>query len=85
MSQACYDPTAALDVWKRMKSASRSRTPGSSSSSPPEYMSTHPSHDSRIENIQKWMPEAMDKRHQSDCQEQLGGLMRLFKKEWVKW
>jgi hypothetical protein len=26
---------------------------------PAEYMSTHPSHETRIADLQKWMPEAM--------------------------
>ncbi|KAJ3033328.1 hypothetical protein HK097_004891 [Rhizophlyctis rosea] len=35
MAQACYDPEAAVGVWKRMKEAERQ--------APPEYLSTHPS------------------------------------------
>jgi predicted Zn-dependent protease len=26
---------------------------------PPEFLSTHPSHDTRIRDIQKWLPEAL--------------------------
>ena len=26
---------------------------------PPEFMSTHPSNETRISNLQKWMPEAL--------------------------
>jgi Zn-dependent protease with chaperone function len=25
---------------------------------PPEFMSTHPSHGTRVANLQKWIPEA---------------------------
>ena len=26
---------------------------------PPEFLSTHPSHDTRIQDLQGWMPEAL--------------------------
>jgi predicted Zn-dependent protease len=30
-----------------------------SGAQPPQFLSTHPSHDTRIADIKKWMPEAM--------------------------
>jgi predicted Zn-dependent protease len=51
MAQAGYDPHAALDLWKRFESSGKS--------SPPEFLSTHPSYGTREQNIAAWMPEAM--------------------------
>ena len=53
MAKAGYDPHAALDLWRRMGEASRGR------GEPPEFVSTHPSHGTRIRQIEQWMPEAM--------------------------
>ena len=50
-ADAGYDPREAVLLWKRMAESSKS--------SPPEFLSTHPAHKTRIENLQKWMPEAM--------------------------
>lgn len=49
---AGYDPQEAVRVWQRMQQGSEG--------TPPEFMSTHPSHDSRIARLQKWMPEALE-------------------------
>jgi predicted Zn-dependent protease len=51
MSKAGYDPHEALAFWKRMEAAS-------SGQAPPQFLSTHPSHETRIHNLEKWMPEA---------------------------
>jgi predicted Zn-dependent protease len=51
MARAGYDPRAAVDFWTRM-----AETGGEE---PPEFMSTHPSHGSRIEQIQALLPEAL--------------------------
>ena len=51
MARCGYDPRAAVPFWKRMNSASQSR--------PPELLSTHPAPETRIENIEKYIPEAM--------------------------
>lgn len=51
MAMAGYDPHAAVNFWQRM-SASGGETP-------PEFLSTHPSHGTRIEDINKLMAEAM--------------------------
>jgi predicted Zn-dependent protease len=52
MAVAGYDPRAAVTFWERMEKAGGGR-------SPPEFTSTHPSHDRRIHDIEGWMPEAM--------------------------
>jgi predicted Zn-dependent protease len=51
MARAGYDPHAAIALWKKMGQAS--------SGSPPEFLSTHPSGSSRIEDLQKNIPKVM--------------------------
>jgi predicted Zn-dependent protease len=51
MARAGYEPTEALSFWKRM-SAMGGRTP-------PEFLSTHPSHQTRIHDLEQQMPQAM--------------------------
>lgn len=51
MSIAGYDPARAADLWRRMAEQSQGQAP-------PEFLSTHPATSTRIENIQKWAPEA---------------------------
>ena len=45
-----YDIRETTKVWERMKKANKGKTPA-------EFMSTHPSPDSRIENINGWLNE----------------------------
>ncbi len=52
MSMAEYDPRQAVDFWKRM--AAKKGGKGGI-----EFLSTHPSDQTRIENIRKLIPEAM--------------------------
>src|SRR5205809_2750563 len=51
MARAGYDPHGALAFWQRMERAA--------GGNPPEFLSTHPSHDTREQQIQAWLPEAM--------------------------
>lgn len=60
MAQGCYNPQAALRLWASMEQAEKGREP-------PQMLSTHPSHHSRLERIQSWLGEANDKREMSDC------------------
>jgi predicted Zn-dependent protease len=53
MAMAGYDPQAAPEFWKRMAASS------SGGAKPPEFLSTHPADETRIANLNKWMPEAM--------------------------
>jgi predicted Zn-dependent protease len=53
MAKAGYDPRAARDLWVRMGEASKGR------SRPPEFLSTHPSEETRITQIEGWLPEAL--------------------------
>ena len=51
MAIAGYNPDEAAELWKRMKA-------NSGGQAPPEFLSTHPSNDTRISNLTKWAPEA---------------------------
>lgn len=53
MAKAGYDPRAARDLWVRMAEASKGR------SKTPEFLSTHPSEETRIKQIEGWLPEAL--------------------------
>jgi predicted Zn-dependent protease len=48
---AGYDPNAAPKFWERMTEASGGQAP-------PEFLSTHPSHATRINDLKGWIPEA---------------------------
>ena len=57
-AQAGYDPQEAVLVWQRMDAAGGGQ--------PPQFLSTHPGHGTRIKNIQKWMPEALSLYEQAE-------------------
>ena len=52
MAMAGYDPNQAPPFWERMSAMSGGQQP-------PEFMSTHPSHETRIADLKGWIPEAM--------------------------
>jgi predicted Zn-dependent protease len=52
MAMAGYDPHEAPRFWERMSSQS-------GGAAPPEWLSTHPSHSSRIKDLNEAIPEAM--------------------------
>lgn len=52
MARAGYDPRESIGFWQRMESAG--------SAQPPEFLSTHPSHGSRIQQLQAEMPKAIE-------------------------
>lgn len=51
MAMAGYNPNEAINFWTRMSSKG--------GSAPPEILSTHPSDQTRMNNLRKWIPEAM--------------------------
>ncbi|MDC0947718.1 M48 family metallopeptidase [Gammaproteobacteria bacterium] len=53
MARACFNPQEAPGLWQRMARAS-------SGPKPSEFASTHPSHETRIQQLQRWMPEAVE-------------------------
>ncbi len=52
MAMAGYDPHKAVDFWKRMASQQEG-------AAPPEFLSTHPSDETRIQKLNELIPEAM--------------------------
>ena len=50
-AMAGYDPRVATTFWQRMAAQSKNTTA--------EFLSDHPSDETRIRNIQGWMPEAL--------------------------
>jgi len=58
-ADACYDPRAAKRVFEAMKVEHDSG--GGGDSRPAEFVSTHPSYDTRISNFDMWMNDAMSK------------------------
>ena len=53
MAMAGYDPHAAPEFWGRMAK-------NKNGESPPEIFSTHPSDETRMKNLNSWIPEAMN-------------------------
>lgn len=52
MARAGFNPAAAADLWVNMARAS-------SGEAPPEFLSTHPAHDTRIRDIERALPSVM--------------------------
>jgi predicted Zn-dependent protease len=50
MAKAGYDPRESVALWQRMSQGGGSRGP--------EYLSTHPNPETRITQLQNWMPQA---------------------------
>jgi metalloendopeptidase OMA1, mitochondrial len=51
MARAGYDPRAAITFWEKMRQVGGGE--------PPQFLSTHPSHGTRIERLNKMMPRAL--------------------------
>ena len=63
-AEACYDPRAAKRVFARMKAGDAGGSGGNATSaaaSPPEFVSTHPSYDTRLSKFDDWMPDALSR------------------------
>jgi predicted Zn-dependent protease len=50
-ARAGYNPNAAVSLWKKMAAASQNQ--------PPQFLSTHPSHSTRIQDLQSKIPVVM--------------------------
>ena len=59
LSKACYDPNAAVEFWRDMKSMEKSKTI--------QFFSTHPGSDERIEKLISYQSEAQNIRIESEC------------------
>ncbi len=51
MAKAGYDPRASISLWERMGALNDGEKPA-------EFISTHPNYDTRISQLNEWMPEA---------------------------
>lgn len=60
MAKACFNPREAPEFWKRMAESQRT------TNKPIEFMSTHPSDETRISNLNSWMPNAV-KLYEENC------------------
>mmetsp|Transcript_23806 Transcript_23806/g.56078 ORF Transcript_23806/g.56078 Transcript_23806/m.56078 type:complete len:208 (-) Transcript_23806:290-913(-) len=56
-AEACYDPGALSRVCGRMDAAGKNGNDKSLSNKPPEFLSTHPSDESRVADMRRWLPE----------------------------
>ncbi len=52
MAMAGYDPQAAVPFWERMQASGGGQEP-------PEFLSTHPSSNTRINDLRSYMPKAL--------------------------
>ena len=57
MARAGYDPQESIRFWERMER--------SGGAQPPEFLSSHPSHGHRIQQLQAWMPQALEEYHKA--------------------
>ncbi len=57
MARAGYDPQESIRFWKRMEQTG--------SAQPPEFLSTHPSHGTRVQQLEAWMPKALEEYNQA--------------------
>ena len=66
MAEAGYDPREAVSFWERMSGCPRAminKLCFRSQQSIPEFLSTHPSDVTRINQIEAWIPDAMKHYH----------------------
>jgi metalloendopeptidase OMA1, mitochondrial len=57
MARAGYDPQESIRFWERMER--------SGGAQPPEFLSSHPSHGHRIQQLQAWMAQALEEYRKS--------------------
>lgn len=60
MAKACFNPQEAPKLWERMQQAAAKRENF-------EFLSTHPSHETRIQQLKQWLPEA-SRVYQNHCE-----------------
>ena len=57
MARAGYDPRESIRFWQRMENAGGAQ--------PPEFLSSHPSHGTRIQQLEVEMPKALEEYNKS--------------------
>ncbi|HJO35262.1 MAG TPA: M48 family metalloprotease, partial [Gammaproteobacteria bacterium] len=60
MARAGFDPSAAVDLWRNMQQAG--------GNAPPEFLSTHPSGERRIQQLQSLTSDSMTLYRQAQAQ-----------------
>lgn len=60
MAKAGFNPTESITLWQKMAQASQGERPA-------EFLSTHPSHDTRIGDLREQMPKALELRKQANA------------------
>ena len=59
-ARAGYDPRAAVSVWRKMSALAQSGAKNAGGAArPPQFLSTHPSHESRIREIEANLPRVL--------------------------
>jgi predicted Zn-dependent protease len=58
MAKAGFDPRQSVNLWQKMDAASQGQQPA-------EFLSTHPSHSTRIEDLNEHMPKALSQYQQA--------------------
>lgn len=61
MAKSGFDPRQSINLWQKMEQASQGQQPI-------EFMSTHPSHATRIQDLARHMPHAMELYKQAQAQ-----------------
>ncbi len=67
MAKAGYDPSIAVNFWTRFQNAKGSQ--------PPEFMSTHPSDETRIGRLSELLPNALEKYKAAPVQYGIGEIV----------
>ena len=52
MAKAGFNPEQSILLWQKMAQASQGRNPS-------EFLSTHPAHETRIQDLKEYMPKAL--------------------------
>ncbi len=55
-ARAGYDPRAGIEVWRKMQAYAQAAAKGGQ---PPQFLSTHPSHDTRIKEMEAALPKVL--------------------------
>lgn len=69
MARAGYDPRESIRFWQRMENAGGAQ--------PPEFLSSHPSHGTRIQQLEAEMPKALEEYSKSSHADASASVSRL--------
>eukprot|EP00190_Bangiopsis_sp_CCMP1999_P001380 CAMPEP_0198731974 /NCGR_PEP_ID=MMETSP1475-20131203/33114_1 /TAXON_ID= ORGANISM="Unidentified sp., Strain CCMP1999" /NCGR_SAMPLE_ID=MMETSP1475 /ASSEMBLY_ACC=CAM_ASM_001111 /LENGTH=286 /DNA_ID=CAMNT_0044495003 /DNA_START=200 /DNA_END=1057 /DNA_ORIENTATION=- len=72
MTKACFDPRGSPEIFTKLGQWAKKQ-----SVRVPEYLSTHPADDKRVQGINKILPEAMD-RYEQSCTRQTISFAKEF-------